>query len=807
LSQLRIIFISALMEDIPVKEKIVCYHCGEDCPSDNIIIDEKYFCCNGCKTVFEILNGNNLCNYYELEKAPGSPPSGYTKTYEYLDDENVINNIISFQNSTTAYVNFYIPRIHCSSCIWILENLYKLNQGIFHSEVNFLEKSVLIKYKKDKISLKGVVEILASIGYEPLIQLDSMSSRHKTSDDKKLLYKLGIAGFCFGNIMLLSFPEYLSIGESEVVYRKLFGYLNFLLSLPVLIYSASDYFISAFASLKKKIININLPLSIGIGMLFLRSCFEIFTSAGAGYFDSMAGLVFLLLIGKYIQQRTYSSLNFERDYTSYLPLSVIRKTGVTKVSVPVTELKQGDRILIRHREIIPGDSILISDTACIDYSFLTGESQLNELRSGELVYAGGRQEGNLIELEIVKEVSQSYLTRLWNNPAFDKERHKHFTHFTNKISRHFTAGIIIIAIISALLWLPDLYMAMNVFTAVLIVACPCALALSVPFTYGNALRIFGRNKFYFKNSLRIEDLARADAVVFDKTGTITESRNSGIKYCGRDLTIDEKNFVKSITGISLHPLSRMISESITAAGDNRISDYKEIPGKGIEAGSEGNIFKIGTGINENGPEINTTKVHLLINNIYAGFYEVSNSYRSGILDEIKELKKNYKIFLLSGDSEGEKENLLPYFKEDSNLLFRQSPQDKLDFVKRLQSEGSKVLMIGDGLNDAGALSQSDFGISVTDDISNFSPACDAILDSSSLNRISYFLKFSKDSNIIIYTSFAVSLLYNIGGLAFAVSGMLTPLVAAVLMPLSSLTVFAIAAAGTTITARKRRLCL
>jgi P-type Cu+ transporter len=799
------------IDPVKISEKIVCYHCGEDCPSDDIVIGDKYFCCTGCKTVYEILNEKDMCSYYSLESSPGIKPPKHQKQYEYLDDEKTASRIISFQNESSAYVNFFIPQIHCTSCIWILENLYKLNEGIFHSEVNFLSKSVLIKYHKEKITLRGVVELLASVGYEPLIQLDALDEKKHQAEDKKILYKLGVAGFCFGNIMLFSFPEYLSIDTSEVFYRRLFYYLNFILSLPVLFYSASDYFTSAWSSLKKKIININLPLSIGIAVLFSRSCFEIFTLTGAGYFDSMAGLVFLLLIGKYIQQRTYSSLNFERDYKSYFPLSVLKKEKDGERSVSVTDLKEGDRILIRNAEIIPADSILISGTAFIDYSFITGESRLEELKSGGLIYAGGKQNGSSIELEIVEEVSQSYLTKLWNNPAFSKEKEKVFTHFTNMVSRHFTAGVILVAVIAGLLWLPDWYMAMDVFTAVLIVACPCALALSVPFTYGSSMRIFGNNKLYLRNSLSIEDLAKIEIIVLDKTGTITETDKSGIKYCGRELSVIEKQIVKGVARHSMHPLSRRISDSIVSDTLNEISEFKEIQGKGLEAVHNGSKIKLGSAEFTGYPggvfddQVNRTKVHLSINGIYSGFFEISNHYREGVLEVLKELQNNYNIYLLSGDSEGEKDNLLNYFKEDSNLLFKQTPQNKLDFIKRLQNEGKRVLMIGDGLNDAGALSQSDFGISVTEDISSFSPACDAILDAGSLKKINSFLKFSKDNSKIIYFSFIVSLLYNIGGLAFAVNGLLTPLVAAVLMPVSSLTIFAIAVTGTQLYARRRKL--
>jgi P-type Cu+ transporter len=793
--------------DHQTAQKIICFHCGEECPGKDIYIDDKNFCCNGCKAVYEILNEKNLCTYYTFEKTPGSKPGD--SRFDYLDSREIENKLLSFQNDSVALVTFYIPQIHCTSCIWILENLYRLNEGIFHSEVNFVSKTATIKYHKQKVSLKEVVTVLASVGYEPLIQLDSLERGKDITENKKLLYRLGIAGFCFGNIMLLSFPEYLSIDITETFYRKLFAYLNFILSLPVLFYSASDYFISAYTSLKKKIININLPLSIGIAVLFIRSCWEIFTNTGAGYFDSMTGLVFLLLIGKYIQQRTYSSLNFERDYKSYFPLSVVKKTRNEEISVPVSELLPGDRILIRNNEIIPADSVLIAVKSYIDYSFITGESNSMEVKQGELVYAGGRLKGYSVELEVIKEVSQSYLTSLWNNEVFNKKSERDFSTFTNIVSRYFTAGVIVIAVVAGLFWLPDWYNAMNVFTAVLIVACPCALALSVPFTFGNAMRVYGRNSFYLKNSLSIEELSKADTVVIDKTGTITENNNSVVTYFGKSLSDELKDKVKSISGNSSHPLSRKIAESMKGGNGYTPVVFNETEGEGIEGIFTENKIRMGshsfvTGDYSGEYLLNKTHVHLSVDDTYMGYFEISNSYREGIFDNIKELQKRYEVFLLSGDNEGEKEFLSGIFDSDK-MLFRQSPHNKLDFVNKLKSAGKKVLMIGDGLNDAGALKESDFGISVTDNISNFSPACDAILGSNNLNKLNNFLKFSKDARAIIYLNLAVSLLYNIAGLTFAVEGLLTPLIAAVLMPVSSITVVALAVLGTNLAARRRGL--
>jgi len=798
---------------------IKCYHCGDNCPDESIRIDEKFFCCNGCKTVYEILDQNRLCNYYDISSNPGVSPKHFiTSKFDYLDDESTINKLIDFSEGNFTKVTFDIPQMHCSSCIWLLENLYKLDNGVSNSQVDFLKKKLTVSFNNEKLSLKRLVQLLASIGYEPQILLDNETTEIHDSRKKKLYYKTGIAGFCFLNIMLFSFPEYLGIDISDALLKTFFVYLNLILSLPVLLYSAWEYFGSAIKGLRKKIINIDFPISLGILALFIRSAYEVISATGAGYFDSLTGLVFFLLIGKLFQEKTYDALNFERSYKSFFPLSVtIKKDGEEK-SIPVSKLQVGNRIIVRQNEIIPADSILFNGNGRIDYSFVTGESVPVDKVSGEMIYAGGRQVGGAIELEVIKEVSQGYLTQLWNNDIFNKKSESSFTHFSNVVSKYFTLFILLIATGAGIFWLPqNLGTAVNVFTAVLIVACPCALALSVPFTLGNTMRIFGRNKFYLKNISVIEDMGRTDSIVLDKTGTLTKPGKSEIIFSGKVLSEFEQKIVKSLVRNSIHPLSKKIFSVLEGDEFYPVTGFNEISGSGLEGVVFGHLIKLGSAeftksghTNYESNSINdqnsfSTKVYLKIDDIYLGYFELTNSYREGIGLVIKTLDESYDLSLLSGDNEGERINLIKYFKNDCQLFFNQSPKDKLEFIAGLQKKNKKVLMIGDGLNDAGALKQSDTGIAVTEDIGSFSPASDAILNAEELNLLPKFIKFSRTSIYIIFISFGISFLYNLIGLGFAVQGMLSPLFAAILMPLSSISVVVFASVSTNYLAKRKGL--
>jgi Cu+-exporting ATPase len=803
------------MAEKGTKEKIACYHCGDDCDREHVVFDDKNFCCHGCRTVYEILNQNDLCTYYDLEQNPGISLKSkkFDDKFAFLDNAEIAHLILDFQDGNMAKVTFFIPSIHCSSCIWLLENLYKLTNGVQRSRVNFVKKTFSVDFAPEQLSLRALVELLATLGYEPAISLEDSDNKTSRSENRSLYLKIGVAGFAFGNIMLLSFPEYFGFEGLERNIQRFISYLNILLSLPVVFYCASDYFTSAYKGLREKFINIDVPISLGIAVLFGRSLYEILSMTGPGYLDSLSGLLFFLLVGRWFQNYTYQGLSFERDYKSYFPLAVYRKDAGTFVSVPVRRIEKEDVIRVRNREVIPVDGTLLSAQANIDYSFVTGESSPVSKSKGEYIYAGGRQMGAQIELKVVKPVSQSYLTQLWNNEAFTKEKDDRFALLINKLSKYFTVAVLLLAAAGFAFWAgKDLRTGLNALTAVLIVACPCALTLSAPFTLGSAMRIFGGKSFYMKNVNVIERLLKITHVVFDKTGTITYNRQSNVRFEGDDIGTAEMAKIKALTMNSTHPLSSLIAASIDAETDNiRIGKFEELVGAGLRAVVDGDNYKLGSpnfvddSANPTAAANDGAEVYISKNDVLLGRFKIENKYREGIPDVVSQLKKRFTLSMVTGDNKSEEQRLRQLFGPKATYRFKQSPQEKLDFVKNLQKQGKNVLMIGDGLNDAGALQQSDIGISVTDDTTNFTPASDAIMTSQAVPLISDFIDFARISHRIVVGAFLISFLYNIVGISFALTGQLTPLIAAILMPLSSISVVVFATTVTNLMAKIKHL--
>jgi Cu+-exporting ATPase len=786
-----------------------CFHCGSPCPSGAPAVEDRRFCCQGCQTVYELLTEKGLGQFYELAARPGirvgAPPR--PDRYACLDDPTVASRLLDFSDGKVARVTFQVPAIHCIACVWLLESLFRFHAGIGRSQVNFLRREVSVVFEPGKVSLGKVASLLASLGYEPRLTLADVEQPRAVPSHKRLYLQVGIAGFVFGNTMLFSLASYFGMDPSNGHDLKgLFGYLSLLLSLPVVGYSAADYWRAAAISLRRRMLTIEVPIAIGIAALFLESAAEILSGTGEGFLDSLAGLMFFLLCGRIFQRKTYDRLAFDRDYRCFFPLSVVRKNGDAEEQVPIAKLRRGDRLVLRNGELIPADARLVSGPALIDYSFVTGESEPVAKAPGDYLYAGGHQVGGAIAVETVKPVSQSYLTSLWNDEAFRKRGEDDLPTLTNQFSRRFTVAVLGIATVAGLGWaLVNPELSVRAFASVLIVACPCALALAAPFALGTAQRWLGRAGVYLKNPLVLERMARVDAIVFDKTGTLTVSGTRGVRFEGEPLSDAEAALVGALARHSLHPhavrIAGALGEARPAAS---VSGVQEVAGSGLAGTAADRELRLGSRawLMEGGVDVPAgaapegSAVWVAIDGRYRGRFVLSNTLRPDADRLLAGLRPAFEVSLLSGDNEKERLRFGALFGEDTRLHFNQSPLDKLGFVRRLQSSGRRVMMVGDGLNDAGALRQSDVGVAVVETAGAFSPASDVILSAALVSRLGEVLRFARQSVRIVRLSFVLSSVYNVIGISIAARGQLSPAICALLMPLSSATVVAFACGAT-----------
>lgn len=789
-----------------------CYHCGEDCNQQKLEFNHHIFCCNGCKTVYEILNHSELESYYSIENNPGLKPIDPVGAYEFLELPEVKSKLIQYADESILKMKLHIPQIHCSSCIYLLEQLHKIDADILSARVNFQQRDIVITVKQSPDALKDVFKLLNRIGYSAQIPDSSKKTASKT---KSLLIKIGVAGFCFGNIMLLSFPEYVS-GASTInaTYTAIFKYLILALTLPVLFYAASDYYVAAFKSLRQKHLSVDIPVVLGIFALTIRSLYEIFVLHAPGYFDSLSGFIFFLLIGKWFQSRTYDNLSFNKSYETFFPMAVLRKADENFETTSIAQLEVGDIIKLRNREVLPLDAKLLSNEADFDYSFVTGESKTIHRKQSANLFAGGQLKSATALFEITKAYDNDYLKSLWAEKAKAETSSKNIHSLIDLVSHKFTITIILIAIAGGVFWFfnSGFSKALEIFSAILIVACPCALALAAPFTYSNASRLLGKAQIFLQNTSIVERLSKIKSLVFDKTGTLTKQNHKASDFNGAPLSNNDEVAIQAILACSLHPLSQSLAEQLAKNESLVVEGFEEFVGKGLSALVQDNHYLIGSrtflaskGVEEI-PTNNIGNSHVCVakDHQFIGYFSLHNQYRPHLLKTINSMSANYNIKVLSGDGDFELDYLNHQFNGNVGLHFNQKPEDKLSFIQH-EKEHAAVMMLGDGINDALALKAADVGVAVTEDFYSFTPNSDIIISADALNKIPSVLQYAHRCHQTLLVCLVVSLLYNIIGLGFAFSGSLSPLVAAILMPISSVTVVAIAVLLTNYFAHKSNL--
>ncbi len=769
---------------------------------DALVSPDGPFCCRGCESIFAILTAHDLRAFYTGDAAPGLSQQGAGDRppgrFAVLDDADVASRLIDFDNGRLARVTLSIPAIHCASCVWLLEQLWRFDPGVTRAEVDLMRRSVCVEFRPDTTSLRRIAEQVSALGYEPALT-PGEGRTGVPSAARRLYLQLGVAGFAFGNIMLFSIPRYANGAPLEGGFQRLFDVLNVLFALPVLLFSASDYFRTAWHAVRTRTMALEVPVALGLAVLFGRSIVDMGTGRGEGFMDSFAGLVFFLLIGRLFQQKVFDRVAFDRTFRSFLPLSV-QVEHESGLSVrPIDQLRPGDRIVVRPQEVVPADAILLDERAEVDYTFITGEQTPVPSRFGGTVRAGGRVLDRAIRLRVLREPSHSQLARFWSNQVFAKPKTYWLVDVAARFGQWFTVGAVSLAAAGFLAWWPDVSASMSVATAVLIIACPCALTLAAPITLGTAMGLLGTRGLYLKHAAVALDLSRVDTVVFDKTGTLTASAGRpAIEHDGLSRRV--LMMVRRLAAESVHPASRAIAAGIAAGpqpdttasdtGAPRAQSVREVLGQGLCGTVAGQFVAIGTASfieAETGGRIaGPDDVVYVAAGEERGWIRVAAAARPGIEDTAQALSIGHEICLLSGDHGGERDRWAPTFGR--RMRFRQSPDDKLAFIRDAKSAGRRVLMVGDGLNDAGALAAADVGIAVSDETACMAPACDAVISGDRLAALPAFLAYARRARHVIVACLVVSMVYNAVGLALALAGALTPLVAAIFMPVSSLTI-------------------
>ena len=783
---------------------VTCFHCGTECGIGAAEADGHAFCCHGCLSVYELLRAHDACQYYQFDDSQRRRPSAEPED-RFAGLDRIVTPTPSTGARARSAIQFHLPDLHCAGCVWLLERLNRFDAGILASRVDLLHRTVAIDYSIDETSPSAIARLLDSLGYPPAIEHQESDGRKSSSARRTLTTQIGIAGFAAGNVMMIGLAHYIAgPGGLDPLVEKVLTVVEIGLSALVLIVCAQPWLRDAWGSLRRGIISLDVPVSIGILAIFTRSLFDIVTGRGEGFLDSFTGLVFFLLVGRLFQQRAFESLEFERSMNSFLPMTATRRNGDALETIGIDELKRADVVVVRNGEVIPADAILLHNVGVVDYTNLTGEVEPIECRPGTMLYAGGRVLGRALELSVVKPSSSSMMASLWARQDIHTDR-RSIESTRERFGLAFTVGVLGVALLAALWWLPNVDMALNAFTSVLIIACPCALTLSMPITFGTAMGVLARRGIFLKNVATMSELQRVTHVTFDKTGTLTEPHTA--TFVGSKLSPDISAGFLALAMQSTHPVSRAI---VAAGPPSRVcvDHVQELPGIGMRCHHAGHDLALGSAeliVDDTERAAYSEDVSgsvAMIDGHPVGRFVVRHEVYPGVAQMVSSLRgEKISVSMVSGDSEQGRSAVEHIFRPEE-IRLATSPSEKVESILLKRQSGKHVLMVGDGLNDIAAMSAANVSIAVSNGSSRIVPACDVMIDASNISAIDRLLTYARAQNAVVRTAFWFTMTYNAFGFYLATTGRLSPVITAVMMPVSSLLVIAISVMGARLTYRR-----
>lgn len=769
----------------------LCLHCRKE-------IETPYknnYCCSGCYFVYHFITSHDLGKYYEILKRVGESD---TSKKDWQEDE-----LHKFENDNFSQMfllkegeyALFLPDMKCAACLWLIETLLKKYNEIHSYNINLLQKTLTLNQKKEfLIPINKISKELYLCGYKPLPLPFSSSLEFRTQYEKDSLKNIAVSGFSMGNIMLLNLAIYFGhfFGIEENV-KTAFYFISMVIAIPAVIYSGRPFFKNAFYSLKLKTIHIDTTISFALLVILISSIYATFAHHSYIYFDTLTGLIFLLLLSRYLHEKYLAKA---REMSEFVDTMVPKESFL---------IKPGDKIEIPVGKTIPVDGTICAGSSEVNEASLTGEQRAVFKQITDCVLAGSQNLTQPLTIIAEKTGHNTWIAQLTKLIAQARLQKSQIETQLEKIMPFFTYTILILSAFSLIFWyFVNPSNMLPVSTAILVVTCPCALALATPLTFSNALKTFWKHSILVKNSAAIETLTKVNAVILDKTGTLTsENINISNVHCMHSISDAEKKFSLGLLGFaakrSLHPISRAISLAYFNSNISaQIQTIHEYPGLGLEAiilNSENReiFIRLGqkdfVGINfHNEGNFVYAKV---ANNYFA--FQLEETINEGAQNFIHYLnKKNIEIFLLSGDNTSNVETVARKLNIPLLNVFGQlKPQQKLAFLENLQKRTKIVLAIGDGVNDAAMLAKAHVSIATHGGVDVSIQASDIFLLKKNFNQLIQLFKASFYTVQTLKIVLTFSLIYNALAVALAFGNFVTPLFTAILMPISSLCVFLI----------------
>jgi Cu2+-exporting ATPase len=800
-----------------------CDHCGLPVPEGLVEPDdEQQFCCTGCRVAHEVIHGAGLESYYELRSridAPEQPARGSGRGFEEFDDPAFAELYCRTRADGLRTVELYLEGVHCAACVWLVEKLPLVISGVAECRLDVGRSLAAVVWDADTTALSEIARFLDSIGYPPHpfhgVEARDMERR----EDRALLIRIAVAGAVAGNVMLLAFALYGGAFHGiSTEFRGLFRWVSLGLTLPAVAWCAQVFFRGAWAAFRTRTMHMDVPIAVGILAAFGWGTVNTIRDAGEVYFDTVTVLIFFLLVGRWLQRRQQRRAARATELLFSLApgtARIINGDGIREV--PTTALRPGMIVELRAGDTAPADGVVLDGASTMDLSLLTGESEPVGVGAGDPVHAGTTSLTGRLALEVRTAGADTRLGRLMRLVEEGARRRAPVVLLADRISGWFVSAVLSLAALTVLLWLPvGAGQAVEHAVALLIVSCPCALGLATPLAVSAAIGRAARAGILIKGGDALEVLARPSRMILDKTGTLTEGRLAVVRWSGDDRT---RRLLAAAEARTTHPVAAALTDGVDTSGLPEPESVEQHPGRGVTAridgrelvaGSPAFVIEVTGGLPDRtvveitaAVAAGLTPIVVAVDARVVGTAALGDPVRSDTPAALTEIMaRGWTLEILSGDHPETVGALTARLGLDpASGRGGAIPEDKVERVRRAANVGP-VVMVGDGVNDAAALAAATVGIGVHGGAEAALAAADVSLVEPGLAPLVRLLDGSRRTLGVIRRNLVFSLSYNVVAVSLAMLGLMHPLVAAVLMPLSSITVVVSSYRATTFEGRE-----
>ncbi len=798
-----------------------CTHCGLPVPSGLVEpgADEQ-FCCQGCRTVYQMIHGCGLDRFYRLrETADAASVPARTTGRQYGEYDDAVFRGLYCQTLADGAqaTELYLEGVHCAACVWLVEKLPQVLPGVIESRLDMRRCLVRIRWQGDRVKLSRIAQLLDSLGYPPHPARDVRARELRRREDHRFLIRIGVAAACAGNVMTLAFALYGGMFSGiEAEYARLFRWTSMLFGIIALAWPGSLFFRGAWAAVRTRTAHLDLPIALGLLAGGLAGTVNAVLDRGEIYFDSLTMLVFLLLVGRWIQRRQQRWAGDAVELLfSLTPTSARRVVDERIEEVPIEAVAPGDLVEVRAGDSVPVDGVVVAGHSTLDQSLLSGESRPVSVEPGQAVSAGTVNVASRLVVRVQSVGDQTRVGRLMQLVEECSRRQAPIVQFADRVAIRFVVVVLALAAATFAIWLwLEPARAIDNAVALLIVACPCALGLATPLALTVAIGRAARRGILIKGGEVLELLARPGELVLDKTGTITAGKTRLVSWVGSD---QAKLWVAALEAHSAHPVGVALRAAVDAAHESpavEVRDTVQTPGGGLTGLVDGRRLAAGSPrfVRSQGVAVGAdmeaaeraavaagmTPVLVAVDGRCVAVASLGDPLREDAATALAELRRRgWTIRILSGDHPEVVAAVAEHLQIPAEAATGSAtPEEKVAYVERLRGQGP-VVMVGDGVNDAAALSAATVGIAVHGGAEASLAAADIYLSRPGLTPIVDLVGAADSTVRAIRRSLVASLVYNAVAASLAVTGLIGPLIAAILMPISSLTVLTLAFASRT----------